>query len=136
MTDTDIFVYTPCTSPFVKPETVSQCIRKFLDPSSNADSISTVSAVKEFLWLDGHPLNYDPSQAPNSQNLPDVVALNFGVTVTRREDLIKNSNIIGRRPHFVVTDEVQAVDIDTPLDFCMAEQLYRMLYIEHRSLLE
>ena len=26
VTDTDLFIYTPCTSPFVKPETVSLCI--------------------------------------------------------------------------------------------------------------
>lgn len=48
-------------------------------------------------------MNYDLAHAPNSQNLPDVVALNFGVTVVRKEDLIKNSNIIGRNPQFVVT---------------------------------
>ena len=95
-----------------------------------------MSAVKEFLWLDGQPVNYDPAHAPNSQNLPDVVALNFGVTVVRREDLIINSNIIGSRPRFVRTDEIEAIDIDTPLDFYIAEQLYKKLYIEQMSLLE
>ena len=81
-------------------------------------------------------MNYDLAHAPNSQNLPDVVALNFGVTVVRKEDLIKNSNIIGRNPQFVVTTEIEAIDIDTPLDFYIAEQLYTKLYIAQKDLLD
>ena len=135
VTDTDIFVYCPCTSPFVKPQTISQCINQFLS-SSSYDSLATVSSIKEFLWLDGKPMNYDPAHAPNSQNLPDVVALNFGVTVVRKEDLIRNSNIIGKKPQFVVTDEIEAIDIDTPLDFYIAEQLYKKLVLEKKGLLE
>ena len=135
MTDTDVFVYSPCTSPFVKPETFSKCIQAFKS-SSDCDCIATVSSVKEFLWLDGRPLNYDPLNAPNSQDLPNVVALNFGVTVVSREDLIKNRNIIGKRPKFVVTSDIEAIDIDTPLDFYIAEQLYIKTEIEKRELLE
>ena len=52
-------------------------------------------------------MNYDLAHAPNSQNLPDVVALNFGVTVVRKEDLIN-----------------------------IAEQLYTKLYIEQKDLLD
>ena len=135
VTDTDVFVYSPCTSPFVKPETFSKCIQAFKS-SDDCDCIASVSSVKEFLWLDGRPLNYDPLNAPNSQDLPDVVALNFGVTVVSREDLIKNRNIIGKRPKFVVTSDIEAIDIDTPLDFYIAEQLYIKTEIEKRELLE
>ena len=135
VTDTDIFVYSPCTSPFVKPDTFSKCIQAFKS-SSDCDCIASVSSVKEFLWLDGKPLNYDPLNAPNSQDLPNVVALNFGVTVVSREDLIKNRNIIGKHPNFVVTSDVEAIDIDTPLDFYLAEQIYIKLAIEGKELLE
>jgi N-acylneuraminate cytidylyltransferase len=135
VTDTDIFVYCPCTSPFIKPQTISQCIRQFLS-SDQYDCLATVSNVKDFLWLNGKAINYDPLHAPNSQDLPNVVALNFGVTVVRREDLIQNCNIIGKRPQFVVTDDIEAIDIDTPLDFFIAEQLYRKLILEHKELLQ
>lgn len=136
VTDTDIFVYAPCTSPFIKPETISQCINSYILNKDNCDCIASVSSIKEFMWLDGKPLNYDPQHAPNSQNLPNVVALNFGVTVTSRDSLIANSNIIGKKPQFVITDEIESVDIDTPLDFYIAEQLYRKLIIEQKQLLE
>ena len=118
-----------------KPETFSKCIQAFRE-STDCDCIASVSSVKEFLWLDGKPVNYDPLHAPNSQDLPDVVALNFGVTVVGREDLIKNRNIIGKHPKFVVTSDIEAIDIDTPLDFYIAEQLYIKTEIEKRELLE
>lgn len=64
------------------------------------------------------------------------MALNFGVTVVSREDLIKNRNIIGKRPKFVVTSDIEAIDIDTPLDFYIAEQLYIKTEIDKIGLLE
>lgn len=137
VTDTDVFIYTPCTSPFVKPETVSACIKKYKENlvSNDYDCVSTVSSIKEFMWLDGKAINYDPLNAPNSQNLPDVVALNFGTTVVSKEDLIKNHNIIGKKPDFVITSDIEAIDIDTPLDFYIASQMYQKLVIEGKDLL-
>jgi len=133
-TDTDIFVYCPCTSPFVKPETISKCIYAFFE-NTDSDCIATVSAIKEFMWKDGKPLNYDPLNAPNSQDLPDIVALNFGTTVVSKNDLIANRNIIGKRPKFVLTSDIEAIDIDTPLDFYLAEQIYKKITIEGKDLL-
>ena len=137
VTDTDIFIYAPCTSPFVKPDTVSACIQKFLTnlQSNEYDCVSTVSNIKEFMWLDGKAINYDPLNAPNSQNLPNVVALNFGTTVVGKEDLIKNHNIIGKKPDFIVTSDIEAIDIDTPLDFYVAEQIYQKTVLEKQDLL-
>ncbi|MCU6770346.1 3-deoxy-manno-octulosonate cytidylyltransferase [uncultured Bacteroides sp.] len=136
VTDTDIFVYAPCTSPFIKPDTISKCIKAFLNNESNIDCIATVSSIKEFMWLDGRPINYDPLNAPNSQNLPNILALNFGATVTSRENLIKNRNIIGKHPQFIVTSDIEAIDIDTPLDFYVAEQIYNKLILEKKDLLD
>ncbi len=136
VTDTDIFVYAPCTSPFIKPETISKCIYAFLNKDDSCDCIATVSSIKEFMWLEGKPVNYDPLNAPNSQDLPNIVALNFGCTVTSREDLIKNRNIIGKHPQFVQTSDIEAIDIDTQLDFYIAEQIYHKLIIEGKRLLD
>lgn len=86
--------------------------------------------------MDGRPVNYDPLNAPNSQDLPDVVALNFGVTVVSREDLIRNRNIIGKHPKFVQTTDIESIDIDTPLDFYIAEQIYKKTILLKEELLE
>lgn len=136
VTDTDIFVYTPCTSPFIKPETISKCIQTYLEKRTVHDCVATVSTVKEFMWLDGNPLNYNPLYAPNSQDLPDIVALNFGATVISKYDLVRNKNIIGKSPLFIQTSEIESIDIDTELDFYIAEQIYRKTVLEGKSLLQ
>ena len=136
VTPTDVFVYAPCTSPFIKPETVSRCIRQYLDRDGQYDCVSTVSVIKEFMWLDGKPVNYDPLNAPNSQDLPEIVALNFGATVISREDLIANRNIIGKRPKFVTTTDIEAIDIDAPLDYYLAEQIYLKTVLGGKDLLD
>lgn len=123
VTQTDLFAYCPCTTPFILPSTIDNSISKFLNSDSN-DCLATVSTVKEFLWLDGNPINYERDKQPNSQNLPNIYALNFGLNLISRNDLIKYKNIVGQRPLFTVTDEIEGLDIDTPLDFFIAEQIY------------
>lgn len=133
VTETDVFVYAPVTSPLVRPETIGNCVSEFLS-GGDYDCIATVSAVKEFLWLDGKAINYNPSNAPNSQELPNVVALNFACSVISRENLIRYRNIIGARPRFVTINEVESVDIDTPLDYFVAEQLYKRIILGGEAL--
>lgn len=137
VTDCDVFCYCPVTSPFVSVETMMKCKALYEEKmQESCDCVSTVSDVKEFLWLDGKPVNYDKENAPNSQNLPDVKALNFGFTMVKRESLIKNRNIIGDNPLFVTTSGIESVDIDTPLDFYIAEQIYRKVVLEGKNILD
>lgn len=137
VTDCDVFCYCPVTSPFVSVETMMKCKALYEEKmQEGCDCVSTVSDVKEFLWLDGKPVNYDKENAPNSQNLPDVKALNFGFTMVKRESLIKNRNIIGDNPLFVTTSGMESVDIDTPLDFYIAEQIYRKVILEGKNILD
>lgn len=123
VTNTDIFAYCPCTTPFILPSTIQNAIEEFLK-SNSYDSLATVSKIKEFLWLGDNPINYERDKQPNSQNLPDINALNFGLNLISRESLIKFKNIVGLNPLFKITDEVEGLDIDTPLDFFIAEQIY------------
>lgn len=134
VTDTDIFAYCPVTSPFIKVETMEAAISLFKE-DNEFDCLSTVSVIKEFMWLDGKAINYNPLNAPNSQNLPDIEALNFGFTLINKSDLIKYRNIIGKTPQFIRTTDIEAIDIDTPLDFFVAEQIYIKTIIEVKNLL-
>jgi CMP-N-acetylneuraminic acid synthetase len=126
VTETDIFAYCPCTTPFILPSTIEESIESFLD-SNSFDCLATVSSVKEFLWLEGNPINYEREKQPNSQNLPNIMALNFGLNLISRESLIKHKNIVGLNPLFKLTNEIEGLDIDTPLDFFLAEQMYTIL---------
>lgn len=93
-TDTEIFSYTPVTAPFIKIETYQKCVETF-KINKNIDSVATVNLVKHHMWLNGKPLNYDLDNQPNSQDLPDIFSINFGICLITKADLLKNRNVIG-----------------------------------------
>ena len=134
VTETDVFAYTPVTAPFIKEETYRKCIELFKN-REGVDSVATVNLLKHHMWKDGKPLNYDLDHQPNSQDLPDIFAINFGVCLIKRDDLLKYKNVIGVKPEFVTLSNTEGVDIDTPLDFFIAEQIYIRTVVEKNRLI-
>lgn len=129
--DTDVIVYANCTSPLVRDKTVEAVVDKYLALDAPYDSVNTATPVREFLLLDGVPLNYNPNNQPRSQDLPNISTLNFAVNVIRRESMIDRGNVLGSSPWIYCIDQVEGFDIDTPIDFRVAEFLFRSNGGEH-----
>ncbi len=123
-TDSDFIMYSPCTAPLILEETYYDFINRFRNGLYRSDSLTTVSLVRSHLWLDGDPINYDPNNAPNTQDLPNILRLNYGLSIISREDMIKHRNVIGSKPSFHELNEFEAVTVDNPIDFEIAEFLY------------
>ena len=132
--DCENILYANCTNPLVSTNSYSDAIRIFLNNTSAYDSLVSCHDIKEFLYLDGKALNYDPINQPRSQDLPNVVALNFAISIIPKSDMIKNRNIIGMNPYFYKLNEVESLDIDTPLDFFIAEKLYQHIILDNNKL--
>jgi|TARA_R110000772_G_scaffold268297_1_gene394728 CMP-N-acetylneuraminic acid synthetase len=122
-TQSDLIMHVPCTAPFIKSKTYYDLINRFI--LSSNDSANTVSLIKEYLWLDSKPLNYDINKVQNSQDLPDVMKLTFGISILARDTMLKRKNVVGNNPMFYVVSDEESVDIDTPLDFEFAQHLYK-----------
>ena len=125
VTDADYIMYAPVTAPLVSKETYFACIDKFMN--SDIENLVTVSPVKHHMWLDGKPLNYDVRKSPNSQDLPDIYQITYGVSIISRNDMIEYRNVVTDNPTFKVLDEIESVDIDTEFDFMVAETIYKKL---------
>lgn len=125
VTETDILMMAQVTSPMIRRTTYEQAIRMFLEGRETFDSLNSVSAEKKFLWQDGRALNYDADHTPKSQDLPDVVSLNFAITIIDRQTMIQRANVIGQNPKFMTLDKIESIDIDDPLDFKFAEFVYK-----------
>ena len=115
--------YCPPTSPFINKETLEKAKRAF-QVGHGIDSVATVSTMKHHMWLGGKPLNYDPSNSPNSQELPNIYKITYGVCICPRDLIMENKNIVGKKPALLILDEIEAMDIDTALDFKFAEYIY------------
>ena len=125
VTDTDILMMCQCTNPMVTVTTHEQALTDYLASIDQYNSAISVSAQKKFLWQDGSPINYDFNKTPKSQNLPDIVSLNFAITISNKQEMFKTGNVISANPKFIELDRVQSLDVDWPIDFEFAEYVYK-----------
>lgn len=124
-TDSDIIAYINVTNPLLLDETISKAIARYYEGRKKYDSLNSAHLVKEFLFKDNLPVNYDLRHQPRSQDLPDIAALNFAVSILERQTMIECKNVVGYRPDIYVIDEVEATDIDNQIDFDFAEFVYK-----------
>jgi N-acylneuraminate cytidylyltransferase len=111
----DHILYTNVTNPLIKDETYRDCIKKYFSLSKE-DSLNTVSLVKECLWVDGVPLNYDANNQPRSQDLPDVIHPNFAINILKKETMVKNKSVLGKNFYPYILGKIESIDIDEKED--------------------
>lgn len=123
----DIVMYSNVTSPMIEDSTISKLIQCYFEKCNEYDSVNTAHYIKEFLWLNGKPINYELDKTPKSQDLPNIMALNFAINLIDRQHLIDISHYVGKKPYLYVIDKVEAIDIDDMVDFEFAEFMYKKL---------
>ena len=121
----DVILLSNVTSPMIKDETIENLIKKFYDNINKYDSVTTGTIVKEFLWENNNPLNYDPRNKPRSQDLPEIVSLNHAIGIMNRETMIYAKDIVGYNPLIIPIAKEEAIDIDNEIDFEFAEFMYK-----------
>lgn len=122
--DGDVVIYANVTNPLLKTYTIEKAIETYMFQSENFDSLNSAHLIKEFLFHEGHPINYELKKQPRSQDLPDIYALNFAINIIEKEKMIQCKNVVGEKPYIWGIDEVEATDIDNPIDFEFAEYIY------------
>ena len=121
--DCDVIAYINVTNPLLKDETIEKAIEEY-KAMTDFDSLNSAHLVKEFMFLDNKPVNYDLQHQPRSQDLPDYYALNFAINIISREKMIQCKNVVGERPWIYDIDEIEATDIDNPIDFEFSEFVF------------
>lgn len=119
--DSDIYVYAHATAPFITVETMKQCIEAV--KSGEYDSAFCASKIQDYLWQDGEPLNFDATNVPRSQDLKPIYRETSGVYVFTKEAYKKTHRRIGLKPLVKEVSFKEAVDINNPEDFELAEAL-------------
>ena len=117
-------LYATVTTPFICADDCKRMIQAYHELTAEHDSIHTATQVRDFLVREGTPMNYDPKKFPRSQDLPDIKKLVFGVAILPRLTMIRRKSSLGESPLFYSVEQLQSIDIDTPLDFEIAEWLY------------
>ncbi|GGZ76668.1 acylneuraminate cytidylyltransferase family protein [Algibacter mikhailovii] len=126
VTEAENIMIAQVTAPLIETESYLKAINEFY--YNDCNSLMSVKVVKEFLWHHGEAINYDPKNAPNSQNLPEYLAPTFGLVIANREAMLKAKNVICSKPYFMKVSQEEAADVDTQIDFEFAQFLYKKKY--------
>ncbi|HUB75071.1 MAG TPA: acylneuraminate cytidylyltransferase family protein [Solirubrobacteraceae bacterium] len=120
--EADYYLQTHSTNPFLSAETIGRAIETFLAHRGEYDSLFSVSPLQVRLWsVDGRPLNHDPENLIRTQDLEPVMEENSCIYIFRRDVLEARANRIGAHPFVFAMDPSEALDIDTELDWQIAQ---------------
>ena len=120
--DSDLYVLTHVTSPFISENSISEGIEKVL--SGEYDSSFSVQLLQDFLWENDKPLNYNLDAIPRTQDLPFLYSETSGFYVYSKETILKSNRRIGNKPYLKVVSKIEAIDIDEAEDFEIANAVY------------
>ena len=135
-TSGDFFLMTHSTNPFIRPSTVEKALEKFDRETSSGkfDSLFSVNRFQtRFYQGDGLPINHDPNNLVQTQDLEPWFEENSCLYVFSRESFKRTGARIGEKPVLFETPKIESIDIDTTEDWEMAELVASMVKIKERS---
>jgi CMP-N-acetylneuraminic acid synthetase len=122
VTPGDNLLVAQVTAPLITLDSFIEAIDIYNNVECN--SLMSVKKVQQYLWYNNKPVNYSVDYAPNSQDLPNYLSPTFGIIICEKEAMLHSKNFICDKPYFYEMNEIEAIDIDTELDFEIAEFLY------------
>lgn len=123
-----------CTSPLRKVRHIDEAILKFIENSESADSLISVSKQEHPPWwlksLNENGIlvdfiNYDKMKFTRRQDFPEVFYINGAIYIIKTVKLYEYKSFQTDRTMPYVMKALEAVDIDTEMDFFTAEYLMK-----------
>lgn len=124
--DADIYVLAHATAPFISHTSIAKAVSDVC--SGDYDSALSVVKLQEFLWKNKEPFNYDPSSIPRTQDLDPLYAETTGLYVYTKDVFLNKNRRIGLKPSLVEVSKIEAIDINEPIDFVIANAVYKNLF--------
>lgn len=116
----DVIVLLHPNSPFLKPETISECIKKVM--SGEFDSAFTGYEFQKFAWYKGKPLNYSlQEKIPPLSKVDPLVFEQSSLYVFSRKMFDKLHRRIGSKPYVKIIDHFEGHDVNSVEDLDVAE---------------
>ena len=109
------------TLPFLKHSTIDKAI-KLLDDSSAATSVLSLFEIQHRYWFNEEPVKHDPYILYGTQHESPIYC-ESGFYVFDRDAFLQQKSRITTDFVTLITDPIEATDIDTEADFRYAEAL-------------
>ena len=122
------FLQTHSTNPILSTKSINKAIETYFANLDQYASLFSVTRLQTRLyWKDGSAINHNPAELLRTQDLPPVYEENSCFYIFSKESFNAAGNKrIGLKPLMFELDKIEAVDIDEPADFIIAETLYKL----------
>ena len=121
----DIYAMCHATSPFMRKNHIKECVDAVL--SGEYDSAFCGREIQNFLWQNGKPLNFSREYYPRTQDLVPIYEELPTPYVFTKEVFEKTGGRTGDHPYICKCSVVEAVDVDMPDDFALADAIHSAL---------
>lgn len=119
---TDDLIYASATTPFITVDSYYEAFDKY--HANNNQCVHTTSSVKDFLLLDGIPINFDKQRFPRSQDLPPIQKVVYGFSIIKKDEFYSTGSSLGHSFIPQVLSSPEDFDIDDESEFLMAQVLW------------
>ena len=122
----DTYLMTHTTNPLLSAHTVQNAIDQFTQArrANTHDSLFSVNRYQtRFYRKDASPVNHDPNHLVPTQSLEPWYEENSNLYLFTQESFAQTAARIGKRPLLFVTPRMESADIDTPIEWQLAEVL-------------
>ena len=122
------FIQTHSTNPLLTTASIDKGIKSFFDNLDKFDSVFSVTKLQTRLYTKGaKPLNHNPKELLRTQDLEPLYEENSNFFIFSKESFTKVGNKrIGLKPNMLELDKLEAIDIDEPQDFILAEAIQKL----------
>ena len=121
-----IYLMTHSTNPLISEKTLSEAINKFktIICENEYDSLFSVTKTQErFYKSDASPINHDPNNLIQTQDLEPWYAENSNLYLFTENSFKANNARIGKNPFLFETSKRETIDIDTEDDWSIADRI-------------
>lgn len=132
--EADVYIQILGTSPFISPDTILRAMKAVTESAGEHDSAVLVRRDKQYQWRDGKP-SYNIEKIPNSVDLEETIIETMGLYVVSRQAALETKRRIGRKPALIDASPLEAVDVNWPEDFDLANLIAAGMREKDRSLL-
>lgn len=123
LVETDVVIWTHCTNPLITPSTYDNAISTYFDNLDKYDSLLSVVELKEHLWKDNKPFNYNlyAKRHIPARELPPLYMQDGGIFIQSYANMKNNSYFFGKKPYLFIIPEKEFLDINNWKDYILAK---------------
>ena len=123
-------LFTHCICPFMNVSTYQLILDLSLKDEIH-DSFLTCSKLQKHIWTNTNGVwqshNYkNETFIPRSQDLSPIYVPTWGAVICKCDTVVETKSMIGKNPYFLSLNQLESFDLDTNVDFLIADTIASM----------